>query len=150
MGKVVAGILIVFLLLGGGMYVYKHYIDDEGRTRVSNDEAEKNEEKRYLTIVNKTGKIINEVHVYVGDGTEIKEAYQENPDEKSFSVEIPEQYIEYKKFTVELVTNHDLLYRKVKKKVKATGRTEVSVKEENRIEQDGDFFNELEEAMNGD
>ena len=61
-------------------------------TRIQNDDAEKNENGRYLTIINKTDQIINEVHITVGSGTEIENMKQTNPDETSFSIEIPTQY----------------------------------------------------------
>lgn len=81
-------------------------------TRTLNDYAEKDEKGRYLTIVNETDQIINEVHVTVGDGSEIEKMKQTNPDESSFSIEIPKQYSEYDTFTVTLIDRHDLKYIK--------------------------------------
>lgn len=150
MDKVIIGIIIISVLTFGGIYVYNNFIDDSGNSRVENDEAQKNKDKRYLTIINKTDKTINEVHVEVGEGTEIEEAYQENPDENSFSIEIPKEYNEYKKFAVRLVDSHDMYYIKTVDKVKETGRTEVTITGDDYTKRDGDWKRKLEEWFNND
>ena len=86
-------IIIVFILLIvcaiAGLGIYNHLTNNNGQSRVSNDIAEKDTQSRYLTIINDTDQIINEVHISVGEGTEIEHGYQLNPDEKSFSIKIP-------------------------------------------------------------
>lgn len=106
MKKVIFIIVVIFLLLTiiGIVFV----IFTGNNTKTLNDDAEKNENGRYLTIINKTDQIINEVHITVGNGTEIENMKQTNPDETSFSIEIPKQYSEYTTFTVILIDRHDL------------------------------------------
>lgn len=119
-------------------------------TKTLNDDAEKNENSRYLTIINKTNQIINEVHITVGNGTEIENMKQTNPDETSFSIEIPKQYSEYKTFTVILIDRYDLKYVKEINNVSDKGRTEVVVTEEDYVEGEGDFWNKVDKWFNGD
>ena len=119
-------------------------------SRITNDDAEKDEKGRYLTIINNTNQIINEVHVTVGNGTEIEDMKQTNPDEKSFSIEIPEQYSEYDTFLVTVIDRYDMKYQKEVKDVKKQGRTEVEIKEENYVEEKGDFFDKVDKFFNGD
>jgi len=119
-------------------------------SRITNDDAEKDEKGRYLTIINNTNQIINEVHVTVGNGTEIEDMKQTNPDEKSFSIEIPEQYSEYDTFLITVIDRYDMKYQKEIKDVKKQGRTEVEIKEENYVEEKGDFFDKVDKFFNGD
>lgn len=119
-------------------------------THNSNDNAEKDEMGRYLTIVNKTDQIINEVHISVGDGTEIEDMKQTNPDEISFSIEIPKQYSEYDIFTVTLIDRHDLKYIKEVTNVAGKGRTEVVITEDDYVEEKGDFWDKVNKWFNGD
>ena len=119
-------------------------------SRITNDDAEKDEKGIYLTIINNTNQIINEVHVTVGNGTEIEDMKQTNPDEKSFSIEIPEQYSEYDTFLITVIDRYDMKYQKEIKDVKKQGRTEVEIKEENYVEEKGDFFDKVDKFFNGD
>lgn len=119
-------------------------------TRKPNDDAEKDENGRYLTIVNETDQIINEVHITVGDGTEIEDMKQTNPDETSFSIEIPKQYSEYDAFTVTLIDRHDLKYVKEITDVADKGRTEVVITEDDYVEEKGDFWDKVNKWFNGD
>lgn len=119
-------------------------------SRITNDAAEKDKNGRYLTIINNTNQIINEVHITVGNGTEIEEMKQTNPDEKSFSIKIPEQYSEYNTFTVTLVDRYDMKYQKQVSEVGKKGRTEVVITEENYVEEKGDFFDKIDKFFNGD
>ena len=119
-------------------------------TRKSNDSAEKDTEGRYLTIINKTNKIINEVHISVGDGSEIEDMKQINPDETSFSIEIPKQYSEYTTFTVTLIDRNDLKYVKEVADVANKGRTEVVLLEDDYVEEKGDFWGKINKWFNGD
>lgn len=119
-------------------------------TRKSNDDAEKDEKGRYLTIVNETDQIINEVHITVGDGTEIEDMKQTNPDESSFSIEIPKQYSEYSTFTVTLIDRYDLKYVKKVNDVADKGRTEVVITEDAYVEEKGDFWDKVNKWFNRD
>lgn len=119
-------------------------------TRIQNDDAEKNENGRYLTIINKTDQIINEVHITVGSGTEIENMKQTNPDETSFSIEIPTQYSDYKAFTVTLIDRHELKYVKEINTVADKGRAEVVITEDDYVEEEGDFWNKVSKWFNGD
>lgn len=148
MKKVIFIIVAIILLLTiiGIVFV----IFTGNNTKTLNDDAEKNENSRYLTIINKTNQIINEVHITVGNGTEIENMKQTNPDETSFSIEIPKQYSEYKTFTVILVDRYELKYVKEINNVSDKGRTEVVVTEEDYVEGEGDFWNKVDKWFNGD
>lgn len=148
MKKVIFIIVAIILLLTiiGIVFV----IFTGNNTKTLNDDAEKNENSRYLTIINKTNQIINEVHITVGNGTEIENMKQTNPDETSFSIEIPKQYSEYTTFTVILVDRYELKYVKEINNVSDKGRTEVVVTEEDYVEGEGDFWNKVDKWFNGD
>ena len=148
MKKVIFIIVAIILLLTiiGIVFV----IFTGNNTKTLNDDAEKNENSRYLTIINKTDQIINEVHITVGNGTEIENMKQINPDENSFSIEIPKQYSEYKTFTVILIDRYELKYVKEINNVSDKGRTEVVITEEDYVEGEGDFWNKVSKWFNGD
>lgn len=118
-------------------------------SRVTNDLAEKDVNGRYITIINNTNQIINEVHITVGDGTEIESMKQTNPDEISFSIEIPKQYSEYTTFTVTLIDRYNMRYQK-NVDIAELGRTEVRINEDDYIEQKGDFWNKVDKFFNRD
>ena len=146
MKKIVGiGIVVVLVLamgIGIGILVSKK--------KSSNDDAEKDKNGRYLTIINNTKEILNEVHITVGDGTEIEHAYQNNPDEESFSVEIPKQYNEYETFTVTVIDRNGMEYKKKAKNVKGKGRTEVVIEKDDYVEQEGDLWKKISDWFNGD
>lgn len=144
---IVIAMILAFVLGGGVMFAFMNW-STSGNTRTTNDKAEKDEKSRYITIINDTKKTINEVHIYVGVGTEIEKAYQKNPDEKSFSIEIPQEYDEYEEFKVSLVDNYERVYEKTVKKVKKTGRTEVTINENDYIQQEGDWKSKVFEFFN--
>ena len=98
----------------------------------------------------KTDQIINEVHITVGDGSEIEKMKQTNPDENSFSIEIPKQYSEYDTFTVTLVDRYDLKYIKKVTDVADKGRTEVVITEDDYVKEKGDFWDKVNKWFNGD
>lgn len=148
MKKVIFIIVAIILLLTVIGIVFVIFTGNN--TKTLNDDAEKNENSRYLTIINKTNQIINEVHITVGNGTEIENMKQTNPDETSFSIEIPKQYSEYKTFTVILVDRYELKYVKEINNVSDKGRTEVVVTEEDYVEGEGDFWNKVDKWFNGD
>lgn len=147
-------IITVFILLIAcavvGLGIYNHVTNKGGQSRVSNDIAEKDTKNRYLTIINETDQIINEVHISVGEGTEIEHGYQLNPDEKSFSIKIPEAYDEYDAFKITIIDRYDLKYEKQITNVKKEGRTEVKITEDNYIKQEGDWKKKLDRLFNND
>lgn len=133
-----------------GLGIYNHISNKDGESRVPNDIAEKDVENRYLTIINDTEQIINEVHIYVGEGTEIAHGYQHNPDEQSFSVQIPNSYDEYNEFIVVLIDRYGLKYEKQVDDVSQTGRTEVKIDANDNVKQKGDWKRNLDKWFNND
>lgn len=150
MKKVIAVVIAVILVLIVGIVIGVSVMNDKGNTRQTNDKAEKDEKNRYLTIINKTGEIINEVHITVGEGTEIEQGYQENPDEDSFSVKIPKDYEEYDSFTITLIDRYELKYETTIEDVKEKGRTEVVITKDDYVKQDGDWKKKLDDWFNAD
>lgn len=75
---------------------------------------------------------------------------QTNPDESSFSIEIPKQYSEHDTFTVTLIDRHDLKYVKEITDVDDKGRTEVVITEDDYVEEKGDFWDKVNKWFNGD
>lgn len=142
-------ILIILLIIAipASIFIIKTINKD---SRITNDSAEKDEQNRYLTIINKTEQIINKVTVTIGDGTEIEKMSQTNPDENSFSIKIPEQYDEYKEFTVTLIDRYDMVYQKEIMIEKEKGRTEVVIDKDNYVEQKGDIWHKINKFFNGD
>lgn len=114
----------------------------------SNDKAQKDKKGRYLTIINKTDEIINEVHVTVTNGTEIESMQRTNPDETSFSLEIPEQYSDYDAFKVILVDRYGLKYERVVTNVGSEGRTEVTISEDDCVEEEGNISKKINRWFN--
>lgn len=152
--KKVLSILIILIVLIAlavvGMGIYNHITNHDGQSRVSNDAAEKDTQNRYLTIINDTNQIINEVHIFVGEGTEIEHGYQLNPDEKSFSIKIPESYDEYDTFMIEVIDRYGLKYGKQITNVNKEGRTEVKISENDYIKQEGDWKKKFDRWFNND
>lgn len=138
---IAVGALVTVIILNKGR---------EGDSRIDNDKAEKDTKNRYLTIINETDEVINEVYITVGDGTEIEHGYQKNPDEDSFSVKIPKQYEEYDKFTITFVDRYGFKYEKTIDGVKDTGRTEVVVSEDDYVKQKGDWKKNVDKWFNKD
>lgn len=143
---VIIGSIIAFIVIAA--FALLVFINQD--TRLSNDYAEKDIKSRYLTIINDTEQVINEVHIAVGDGTEIEEMEQTNPDETSFSIKIPKQYAEYSTFTVTLIDRYGIKYQKEINNVPVKGRTEVKINKENYVKEKGDFRNKIDKFFNGD
>ena len=151
--KKIIGIIVGAIILIGiivGVIIFAINKDTRGTSRVKNIKAEKKKDERFLTINNKTDLIINEVHIYLSDGTELEDAFQKNPDEKCFSIKINEEFNEYDKFKVELIDRYGRKYVKSVDKVKKTGRTAVSITKDDYKKQKGDFKRNLDAKMNGD
>ena len=147
--RTASAVMLAFALGMGAMYLYMNQPGGR-RTAVSNEEAQSDKENRYLTIVNKTGQIINEMRVTVGDGSEIESLKQIMPDEKSYSVKIPDSFREYSTFTVTFLDRYGLLYEKTVDQAAETGRTEVVVTKEDYVEQKGDWKRRVDQWFNGD
>ena len=150
MKKIIVILTVVILAVVVGFGVFNYISNKDGSSRVNNDKAEKDTQGRYLTIINDTKQVINEVHITVGEGTEIEQNYQENPDENSFSVEIPKDYDEYETFTVIFIDRYGLKYQEKVTNVKERGRTEVKITEDGYVKQDGDFKRKIDKFFNGD
>ncbi len=115
-----------------------------------NDIAQKNTKDRYLTIINATEQTINEIHVTVGEGTEIESMTRKNPDAESLSIKIPEAYNEYTEFTVTLIDRYDLKYQKTISNVPLKGRSEVKITKDDYVKEKGDLKDKIDKFFNGD
>lgn len=143
-------VLIVAVLIGGFFGYKKIFLDKEKNEVISNVEAEKHKDKRYLTIINETEQIINEVHVYFGDGEEADTMKREKLEQESFSIQIPEELLNYDEFKVTLIDRYGYKYEKIIDNVSETGRTNVKISEKNKVKQKGDFFRKIEQFFNND
>ena len=101
---------------------------------------------RYIVIINDTGKVLNEVHLYLGDGTEIKSMI--NPDETSFTIKIDNSYSDITEFKVKFVDNYDRWYEKTETNVPSYGRTTINVKNDDYIKRKGDIWRNINELFN--
>lgn len=138
------GIIIMVVLFCGGCSLFKN------RTDINNEEAVVDEENRTITIVNKTNQVINELHVYVGEGTELMEFRMTNLEETSISKKLSKDYDKFEKFSIVLVDRYGLDYGKEDVSVKLKGNTEIIIDESNHIEKDGDFYKKIIKWVNGD
>ena len=143
---IIAGTIVLAIVIVGIIIAFSVNKD----SRKSNDAAEKDEQGRYLTIINKIEQIINEVHITIGDGTEIEDMKQTNPDETSFSIEIPREYSEYDTFIVILIDRYNLKYVKEISNVADKGRTEVVITKGDYVKEKGDFWKKVNKLFNGD
>lgn len=142
----IGGILLAMILVVSMLFTVVTLRNRQG----TNDAAEKDITGRYITIINNTEQVINEVHITVGNGTEIEEMQQKNKDEKSFSIKIPKQYDEYTDFTIILIDRYNMRYEKEISNVAPKGRTEAVIDKDNYVEQKGDFWNKIDKFFNGD
>lgn len=148
---VVVIVAVIAAVIAGGLgFHFGKSSKTKDKSGVENDIAEKKENERYLTIINKTGQVINDVRITVGEGTEINSAHKENPKEDSFSVKIPEEYKEYDVFGVILEDRYGFQYEKEVSDVKETGRTEVPITKKDKVKQKGDWKRKIDQVFNGD
>ena len=115
----------------------------------NNDDAAKDKRNRYLTLINETGAIINEIHVTVGEGTEIESMARNNPEASSISIKIPKEFAEYDTFVVVFIDRHGLKYQKEVTNVDAVGMTEVRVDKDDYVKQKGDGWRKIQRFFNG-
>lgn len=150
MKQIVAVIIVIALgfAIFGGVKACSN--KKKGNSSVTNYEAEKHEKKRYLTIINKTDQILNEVKITTGDGAEIETASQKNPDSESFSIEIPKEFKEYDDFIVVAIDRYGLRYEKEVLQVKESGRTDVEITQDDYVKQKGDMGRKISKFFNGD
>ena len=142
------GIITGILLIGGFLFI-------KNRNNDSNDKAVSDKNGRYLTIINETKQKINEVHVIISDGTEIEamkrdHAKDKSLDNKSFSLEIPKDYKKYKDFTIYLIDNYKVEYKKIVKNVPQKGRVEVVITQDDKIPESDSLKNKIDRFFNGD
>ena len=144
-------IIITFILLiacvVGGLSFYKYLLnEDEPATKNAKAEADTN--NKSITIINSTNQIINDVYIYVGEGTEI--AHEQNPDENNIVITIPEEFENYDSFKITLFDRYGSKYEKEIHGIKNAGRTEVEITQDNYIKQDGDWWVKIQKWFNGD
>ena len=120
------------------------------RDATSNERAEKDKNGRYLTVINETKQVINEIHVTVDNGTEIESMKQKDVDKKSLSIPIPKTFSKYDTFTVILVDRYGTEYRKTVKNVSKKGRTEVVINKDDVVKETDSLKNKLDRFFNGD
>lgn len=120
---------------------------------VKNSTAETDKKNRYITVVNDTGAVINELYISLDDGTEVEKTKitdHDKLDQKSISIKIPKEYDEYDTFKVFLIDRYKKRYEKTASDVKLNDRTVVSVTEDDYVEQKGDWLNNIFGFFNGD
>ncbi|MBJ8325253.1 hypothetical protein [Streptococcus pacificus] len=140
MKKIGVLILSVVILIGAGLFIYNTFFQTS--SVVSNKTAEaKENDVRTLTIINNTGEIINEIRIMIDKGTEVVEPIK-NPDEKSISVEIPQEYEEHTKFKIIVIDRYKNEYEINKTIKKPKGRFEIEITEEN-LTKKGSFLGNL-------
>ena len=149
MKKIIAIIIIISIGLIFAMGIFNHFTNKDGSSRITNEEAEKDNQDRYITIINETDQIINEVHIKA-DNTEIESCYQKNPDEQSFSIKIPKEFNEYDNFSIILIDRYGIKYQKTISNVPITGRIEVVINRSNYIKQEGDWKKKINRFFNRD
>lgn len=137
-------LILVVLMVAAAFFLY------EKRDEWSNDWAELDKNGRHLTIINETNQVINEVHVTIGNGTEIKAMNKENIDQKSISIKIPKRYKKYDEFTVVIVDRYETQYKKIAKDVPKKGRTEVVITKDDVVKETNGFKKKIDRFFNGD
>jgi len=127
-----------------------------GNSDITNDYA-KLTNKRSLSITNRTGQIIAEVYVYYGEGISIEDMHQvyneKNPPKgsnESICIDIPKIYDDITTFKVRLINRYGLHYEVVVENVAPKGITEVVITEEDYFPQEGDFWKQVDQFLNGD
>ncbi len=150
MKKVILIVLIVGVVGALGYYFFVNQSDARPEGTVSNIEAqEQKKEKRFITIINGTNLTLKCIEVTAGDGVDIGIKI-DDPDEKSYSVEIEEAWEDYTDFTITFTDVYDLHYIKTISDVPVSGKTDVKITQDDYVEYDGDWFRRLEKKANGD
>lgn len=116
--------------------------------RSSNEKAQTDKKGRYLTIINDTEQVINDVRVTLESGAEIESLGKKNLDTRSFSVKIPKDFNEYDVFIVSLTDVYGMKYEKEVRGVSKAGRTDVVLTEDDHVEQSGDFQRRIDKLFN--
>lgn len=118
-----------------------------GKEETSNDAAQADKVGRYIQIVNDTNQVINDVIVVTDEEVEIEAMRRKNPDAKSISIKIPDEYKEETDFIVILIDNYKYEYEKaVVVDAKKGAKTVVTISKEDQTKV-GHWFDKL---FNGD
>ena len=143
-------LVIVAIIVGVGLLLKFGILDLPGKKdeKVTIEKAEKSKDDRYLTIINATDQVINEIYVTIGEGTEIEK--RKNPNENTVLIKISDAYDEYDTFTVALIDRYGFKYEKSVSDVKKNGRTEIKITEDDRVKQKGDWKRKIDKFFNGD
>ncbi len=147
---ILAVVLAIAVVLGIIFGINK--IHDNWET---NNEAEKAPIGRYITIINDTKHIINEVHITVEEGKEIELKNWENPDKTSFPIKIPDEYNKYNEFTVTLIDRYGIKYQKTVPVPQVTVDNKKPMEnakftEDDYVKQKGDWKRKIDRFFNGD
>lgn len=118
------------------------------REKRINEKALTDKKGRYLTIINDTEQVINDVRVTLKSGTEIESLGKKNPEERSFSFKIPIAYNEYDVFIVSLTDVFGLKYEKEVRGVSKAGRTDVVLTEDDYVKRRGDLKRRIDKFFN--
>lgn len=137
------GILLAIGLVFGGFIIGRKTSNNNQGVSVS--DAEKDKENRYLTIVNETDKVINEITIMLEDGTEIDSI--NNPDKDSITIQIDDAFSEHKDLVVKMVDNYDRLYMKASE-TSLKGRSTIAISQEDYVQQEGDWWKNISEWFN--
>ncbi len=142
------GIVVIILVLLAFIKFGIPQLPGKKDEKVTIEKAEKSKDDRYLTIINATDQVINEIYVTIGEGTEIEK--RKNPNENTVLIKISDVYDEYDTFTVALIDRYGFKYEKSVSDVKKTGRTEVKITEDDHVKQKGDWKRKIDKFFNGD
>ena len=139
MKKFIIAFLVLITFALGGYFVFSAFFSSN--LKVSNQTAEaKKEEKKFITVINNTGEVINKIVITIDEGTEV--ASIENPDEKSISIEIPKEFAKYKNYTITLTDRNKYVYEVNKTIEGTTGRTEVIITSDHVVKE-GNWWDKL-------
>ena len=129
------------------MVVYK-YLSKEEEPSTQNARAEADKNNKSITIINDTQQIINDVYIYVGEGTEI--VHKKNPDNNNILITIPKEFINYDSFKITLFDRYGLKYEKEIYGIEKPGRIEVRITKNDYIKQKGDWKKNIDKKFNND
>lgn len=148
MNKFVKIFLIVLVIIGAlfGSYM----LGKNSKPKISQPrdagEAEGDTENKNITIVNDTGKIINEIHLYLEDGTELLCEWDLDKTDNTYEVE--SNFENRSTFTVKMVDNYGRLYEKTETGLEGVGRYTISISKDDYVKQSGDWLKDTSEFFN--
>lgn len=143
-------VIIVSLIIGvliGGHSELKKVINPEPNPIIEPSKAEEQKEKeRFVTVINETNNIIEELVILVSEGTVVTK--KSKIDDESTTIKISDAYKDYSIFTITVTDNYGYLYKKEIFDLPKQGVTEVKITTDNRVEQKGDGWRRIEEFFN--